>query len=354
MGSNLYPNMYVVLVADPGIGKSEITWRIRAMWQELDDHFVASSSVTKASLMDELAEANRRWITHDSVNPVEHFNSLLLCINELGVLLPAYENEFMNILTDLWNCKDYSETRRNHRHLGISIEKTQLNMLAACTPSYLMHLMPEGAWDQGFISRTLLIFSGERQIRSLFADYATDSAENEFLQEQLYCVANIYGEIKFTEESAELIDNFHMHGGDVSKPSHPKLHSYAIRRTEHLLKLCMVATTSRSNELIIRAEDYQRSLNWLIEAERFMPDIFKAMATGGSGKVMEEAWYFVFTMHAKDQKPILEHRLIQFLQERVPVHNIKNTIEMMEKGKMIEERLTTVGKAYIPLGKRGP
>ncbi|MCH7511012.1 MAG: winged helix DNA-binding domain-containing protein, partial [Chloroflexi bacterium] len=42
------------------------------------------------------------------------------------------------------------------------------------------------------------------------------------------------------------------------------------------------------------------------------------MATGGSGKVMEEAWYFIFTMHAKEQKPILEHRLIQFLQERGP------------------------------------
>jgi len=207
MGSNLYPNIYVVLVADPGIGKSEVTWRIRAMWQGLEDHFVASSSVTKASLMDELAGANRRWITHDPINPVEHFNSLLLCINELGVFLPSYDNELMNSLIDLWNCKDYSETRRNHRHLGIEIQKVQLNMIAACTPSYLMHLMPEGAWDQGFIARTLLIFSGEQQIRSLFADYSTN--EDEVLQEQLSWVANIYGEITFVEESAELVDNFH-------------------------------------------------------------------------------------------------------------------------------------------------
>jgi hypothetical protein len=353
MGSNLYPNLYVVLVADPGVGKSEVTWRIRTMWQGLEDHFVASSSVTKASMMDELAQANRRWITHDANNPVEHFNSLLLCINELGVLLPAYENEFMNILTDLWNCKDYSETRRTRKTEPIDIEKTQLNMLAACTPSYLMHLMPEGAWDQGFISRTLLIFSGERQIRSLFADYTIDTSEREFIQDQLSCIANLYGEITFTDESANLIDHFHMKGGESSRPTHPKLHSYTIRRTEHLLKLCMVAAISRSNERVIQAEDYQRALDWLIEAEKYMPDIFKAMATGGSGKVMEEAWYFIFTIYAKEQKPIMEHRLIQFLQERVPVHNIKNTIEMMERGKMIEKRLTIGGTAYVPLGKRG-
>ena len=353
MGSNLYPNMYIVFVADPGIGKGEVTWRIREMWKNIEDHFVASSSVTKASLMDELAEANRRWITHDPINPVEHFNSILLCINELGVFLPSYDNELMNSLTDLWDCKDYSETRRSHRHQGITIQKTQLNMLAACTPSYLMYLLPEGAWDQGFISRTMLIFSGERQVRSLFADYNTDTTEQEFLQDQLSCIANIYGEIKFVEESAELVDNFHMRDGEISAPAHPKLHSYSIRRTVHLLKLCMVASISRSGELVIRSEDYQRALDWLIEAEKYMPDIFKAMATGGAGKVMEEAWYFIFTIYAKEQKPMLEHRLIQFLQERVPVHNIKNTIDMMEKGKMIEQRLTKVGKAYIPLGKRG-
>ncbi len=354
MESVLYPNVYVILVAEPGVGKGKVTSRIRRMWKKLEDHFVASSSVTKAAMMDELAVANRRWITHDPINPVDHFNSLLLCVNELGVFIPAYDNEFMTVLTDLWDCEDYSETRRSRKIEPISIDNVQLNMLAAATPSYLMHLMPEGAWDQGFISRTLLIFSGERQIRSLFATYEMDTTENDFLQEQLGCVANIYGEIKFTEESAELVDNFHMHGNEISRPTHPKLHAYSMRRSAHLLKLCMIATISRSDELIIRPEDYQRSLDWMIEAERLMPDIFKAMATGGSGKVMEEAWYFIFTTYAKEQKPILEHRLIQFLQERVPVHNIKNTIDMMDRGKMIEKRLTVAGTAYVPLGKRGP
>lgn len=352
MGSNLYPNMYIILVASPGLGKGEITWRIREMWQALDDHFVASSSVTKAAMMDELSEANRRWITHDPHNPVDHFNSLLLCSNELGVLLPSYENEFMNTLTDLWDCKDYSEKRRHRKSEPINIKKVQLNMLAACTPSYLMNLMPEGAWDQGFISRTILVFSGEYKKKSLFADYGRDTEEWASINEQMSIVANLYGEVKFTSESAALIDKFHMEIGDKTKPTHPKLHSYVMRRTSHLLKLSIVAAVSRSDDKIIEAEDYHRALDWLIEVERFMPDIFKAMATGGTGKVMEEAWYFIFQLHGKDQKPVMEHKLIQFLQERVPVHYIKQTIQMMEDGKMIQVKLTSVGNAYIPLGKR--
>lgn len=350
LGSNLYPNLYVILVAPPGVGKTEITWRVRGFWKGMEDHFVASTSVTKASLIDELAEANRRWITHSPENPVENFNSLLLCVNELGVLIPAYDNEFMNVLTDLWDCKDYSEKRRTNK-LEHKIEHTQLNMLGACTPAYLMQTLPEGAWDQGFMSRTILVYTGERQIRSLFADTSVDGEEENALKEQLERIGNIYGEIKFSPEAAKLVDAFHMSGGEP-KPEHPKLISYTIRRTVHLLKLCIVASMSRSDELLIREDDYNRALGWMLEAEACMPDIFKAMAQGGTGKVMEEAWYYLFTIHAKEQKPIMLHRLIQFLQERVPVHNVQNTIDLMEKGRMIEKRLMPGGVAYIPMGKR--
>ncbi len=345
--------MYVILVAPPGVGKTEITWRVRRMWEELDDHFIAATSVTKASLIDELNEANRRYITNNPMNPVENFNSLLLCINELGVLLPAYENEFMNTLTDLWDCKHYSERRRTSK-IEIDINKPQLNFLAACTPSYLMNVMPEGAWDQGFISRTMLIYSGERQLRSLFEESLDNTEGWDSLNQDLAKIANLYGEMKFTKGAAALMDKFHLGEGANTAPDHPKLLSYSIRRTVHLIKLCMVVSASRSDELLIREEDFQVAYDYLIEAEREMPDIFKAMTQGGAGKVMEEAWHFLYTIFIKENKPILKHRLIQFLQERVPVHNIETTIKMMEQGRMIEKRLTTVGEGYIPRGKTGP
>ena len=253
MGSYLYPNMYIILVAPPGIGKSEVTWRVRELWKGLEGHFVASTSVTKASMMDELAEASRRIVTNNPHNPVDSFNSLQLCINELGVLIPAYENEFMNILTDLWDCKDYSESRRSSRKEPINLKRTQLNMLAAATPSYMNHLLPEGAWDQGFISRTMLIYSGDRQLRSLFADDLVDEELFEELKRDLERISNLHGEIQWTADAAKLIDNFHMTGG-APAPSHPKLLSYGVRRTVHLIKLCMVISVSESDQLLVTGE----------------------------------------------------------------------------------------------------
>lgn len=351
LGSKLYPNMYVVLVAPPGVGKTEVTWRVRKLWGSLDDHHIARTSITKASLIDELAEATRRWVDPKNLEePVVSFNSLLMCINELGVLIPSYENEFMNTLTDLWDCKHYSERRRTSK-IEIDINNPQLNMLAACTPSYLMHVLPEGAWDQGFLSRTMLIYSGDRQLRSLFSAAHVNEDEYNLLEEQLAEIAGLFGEMKFSKEAAKAMDQFHLTDGEP-RPEHPKLLSYNIRRTVHLLKLCMVSSVSRSNELIVTMEDFERGRDWMMEAEFHMPDIFKAMSQGGAGKTMEEAWYYLFTTHAKEGKPVLKHRLINFLQERVPVHSIQPTIDMMEEGKMIEKRLTTAGEAYIPRGKR--
>jgi len=350
MGSNLYPNMYVVLVAPPGVGKTEVTWRVRSLLKDLDTHHVASSSVTKASMMDELAEAVRRFLTAEG--GVLSFNSLSLVVNELGVLLPGYDTEFMNALTDLWDCKDYSEKRRHSQNKEpIDIKHTQLNMLAACTPSYLQETLPTGAWDQGFISRTMLIYSGDRQLRSLFEESHVNEDILEQSKDMITHIAGLYGELKFTKESAELIDQFHLSGGEPA-PDHPKLVSYKIRRTVHLLKLCQLCSISRSDDLVIEKQDFQRASDFLFEAEAHMPEIFKAMSQGGTGKVMEETWHYVFTTYSKEQKPVMEHRLIQYLQERVPVHNIKQVIEMMEQGKMIEKRLMKGGSAYVPKARR--
>lgn len=355
--SNLYPNLYVILVAPPGIGKTEITWRVREFWEHLEDHKIAATSVTKASLIDELAAADRRWITGDPMNPVDSFNSLLLCVNEFGVFLPSYESEFMNTLTDLWDGKHYSERRRS-KNLEIRIDRPQLNMLSATTPSYFMETIPEGAWDQGFMSRTMLIYSGDRRIKSLFGEDEEDLALKKLLQEQLERIASFYGEIRFQREAAEAFDHFHKTMGDPA-PDHPKLLSYSVRRPVHLLKLGMISAVSRlaasktaKPEITIYMEDFQRALDWMLEAEAQIPEIFKSAARAGTGRVIEEAWYFMFQTYAKENKPILEFRLVQFLQERVPVHNVQQIIELMVKGKQLEETLTPAGKAYKPLGKR--
>lgn len=350
LNSNLYPNVYVILVAPPGVGKTEVTWRVRDLWESLEDQHVARTSVTKASLIDELNDADRRIVMPEAADPVVSFHSLKLCVNELGVFLPAYDSEIMNALTDIYDCKGYSERRRT-KGLEIDIPDAQLTFLTATTPSYLNQTLPEGAWDQGFLSRTFLIYNGDKQLRSLFNGVAYTPEGMDDLKKDLQKIGNLFGEFKFTPEAAKFIDHWHLNGQEPV-PDEFKLIHYNTRRTAHLLKLSMIACASEYGKLTITQEHIERAMGWMFEAELHMPDIFKSMSSGGTGNTIQETWHYLFKIYMKENEPVQEHRLMRFLQERVPVHSILPTIEMMEKSKLIEHILTKTGKAYRPKGQQ--
>ncbi len=348
MGSNTYPNLYIILVGPPGVGKTEVTWRIRDFWKTLKKHHMAHSSVTKAALMDDLAEATRH-ITRIGEDPaVVTFNSLLVCSNELGVLLPAYDTEFMSALTDLWDCKSYSEKRRT-RDKTIEIENVQLNLVAGCTPAYLTGTLPEGAWDQGLTSRIIFIYCGEQQLRDLFEETEDDIEAEKVLHSDLKLISEAYGAMQFTPEAAAYLTNWYKNG-QAPQPDHPKLHHYLSRRTRHLIKLTMVASISQSTSLIIEKEHVLRALDWLIEAELYMPEIFKSMENTSHAKLIEETWHFVYKIYMKEGKrAVAATRVISYVSQRMPAHNVERFIAIMESSGILRRQMEKNGNAYIPV-----
>lgn len=350
MGRPLYPNLYVILVAPPGVGKTIVTSEVVRLWRKLTDHHVASSSVTKASLIDDLRDASREIVIPSHVPPTIRFNSLLIGSNELGVLIPAYENEFMNVLTDIYDGHGYSERRRT-KELQFDLASPQINLLAATTPSYLNNILPEGAWDQGFLSRTLLIYSGLQVLVDPFAAVSTQKELAKDLEIDLKHIGSTFGELRFTQEAKTAITTWHMEGGPPI-PDHPKLHNYRTRRTLHLLKLCMVASLSSTDSKEITIDHFARALEWLIEAEHYIPDIFKSMATGGDMKAIEDTWYFAYKMYATKKEPIPEGKIYAYLQARVPAHSVDNIVTLMLRSQLLREtNVNKIGRCFIPMEK---
>jgi len=349
-GSNLYPNLYTILVAPPGVGKSVLTSRVEALWHGLDDHYVASSNITKAALMDELNDAKRTVVRPRETPPTVTFNSLKILSNELGVLLPQYESEFMSTLTDIYDGSRYSERRRSIKD-KMDIERPQFNLLAATTPSHLKDFLPVGAFDQGFLSRSLLIYSGDMQIRPLFNTVQGNREAMRLIKQDMTRIGKLYGEIKFDEDAADAITKWHM-GGQQPRPEHPKLHNYCTRRTLHLLKLCMVSSASEGDTLTITLDQYRTALSWLVEAESFMPDIFKSMNSGGDSKVIEECWYFCYQLFSKSKTPVPESKVFNFLQQRIPAHSVERVADIMVRAGLLSKvDVNKIGVCYKPLEK---
>ena len=348
MGSNLYPNLYTFLVGPPGVGKGVAINAGERILREVPNLVVGPTDMTAASLIDALNDAVRRIILRGDT-PFVEFNSLIVLSRELGVLIPAWETSLMNNLTDIYDGFTVEQKRRG-KDLKIKIVNPQINLLGACTPSYLNDVMPAGAWDQGFISRSILVYSGDKTSRDPFAEetqsaYATRMYTD--LLHDLKTISNEYGKLSFSTPAVAAIKAW-VSNGLKPEPGHSKLQSYNARRLGHLLKLCIVSSLSKRNDKIITIEDYSEALNWLIEAETHMPDIFKAMTSGGDSSHMEETWNYVWSIYSKEKKPIPEHRIVHFLRERVPAHSVMRVIEIMVKSNMLEIALNGAVVGYKP------
>src|SRR4051812_12640199 len=123
---NLYPNMYVLLIADPGIGKTVSATQTEILWRGLKQHHVAPTNATKAGLIDVLAESSRE-VSLPRLAGIDKFHALNIVAGELGAFMPSYEGEFMNTLTTLWDGGHYSERKRTG-NLKVDIPRPTLNL----------------------------------------------------------------------------------------------------------------------------------------------------------------------------------------------------------------------------------
>lgn len=325
--SPLYPNLYVFLIGHPGTGKTRTIRVARQYLRELPDAHIAPVSMTFASLVDALL-VSKRMIIRLPDGPLE-YNSMTIAADELGTFIHKYDKEMVDGLSAFYDIDPYGQNRRGN-DIKIKIKSPQLNILCGSTPSNLMELMPEGAWGQGFTSRIIFVFSDERAVGDDFA--STTRGLSKELEHDLKIINSVHGEFAVTEDYRNLV-NLWRQAGELPAPAHPKLIHYNTRRRVHLYKLSMVAAIDRSNTLLLTRDDFNRAMNWLVNAEQFMSDIFQAGAAGGDSQAMDEIKHFVMT---EDRgKGISEHRIVNYARERVPAHSVMRVLEIMERAGML-------------------
>jgi hypothetical protein len=320
-GERLSPNIYCALIGHPGTGKTRCIKRSRRYYMETEEPHLAPTSMSAASMIDAVAKS-KRSVMMPVDGPFEYC-SMYITADELSAFMKQYDEEATGTMSTFYDPQAYGQTRRGN-DLNIKMKMPHLNLIVGTTPSNLLHYMPETAWEQGFTSRFIFVFSDERTIGDDFA--ATDTTLSPDLVHDLRSIGGLVGSFTVTEDYRNCVNTWRQLG-EPPVVSHPKLIHYGTRRRVHLYKLSMVSAIDRSDVLVLTRDDFNRAMNWMTEAERHMPDIFKAGAGNADGKAMDEIFHYVLTLGAKGLVP--ERKIINFAKDYIPIHSVQRAIEIM-------------------------
>lgn len=328
--SPLYPNLYVFIVGHPGVGKNRIIRVAKRYMNELPEFHFAPTSLTGAALVDTLA-ASKRFIPRLPDPPIE-YNNTVITAEELTAFMHKYDDEMVGLLSAFYDPDPYAQSRRG-KDIKIKIDHPQVNLISGTTPSNLVGLMPESAWDQGFTSRVILVHSDERIVGDDFA--GTSRSLDGDLTHDIKMIGALNGEFKVTEDYRNAVNDWRALG-EPPVVNHPKLLHYKTRRRVHLYKLSMVSCADRSDVLLLTKDDFNRAMGWLLEAEQTMPGIFEASSGGTDARAVDEIHHYILIADKGDGVP--EHQIINFARTRIPMHSILRVIEIMTASGQITPR----------------
>lgn len=351
-GRQRYPNMFILLVAPPGVGKTEAIRSVYEFTAELKELHLAPDDVSSASLIDALAKAERKVMRPTENPPMVSFNCMAVASDELGVFLKMYDAPFMSKLNKLFDGTPFHESKRSTK-VDLKIEKPLLNFFAGTTPAWLGGSLPPTAWAEGFSSRLIMIYSGEKVWTNPFAEVLSSTIQFEKLVKDLQVIHSLYGQFRWADDVVPL----YLDWGQKQMPpipEHPKLESYLPRRLAHFTKVLMVCSAARGNDMIITKADYQTAQDILLEAESIMPDVFKSMSMSVDSNILDETYAFVFNAYNREgQKPIAHHRIIHFIQQRAPIEKVLRTLDTLLQSNMlaIAERMPTGQHKYKPTSR---
>jgi hypothetical protein len=337
----VFPNFFILLVTPPGIGKSLVLRPAQRILKDTKTVHVAPDNMTKASLMDELQESLRTQLTPQGLM---EYHSMTIVAPEFGVFCPAHDMEFLSVLCKLYDCDDsHRESRRGMKGEQIDISNPHINLIAGSQPDYLSQFLPEVAWGQGYMARTIIVYSETIHDNDLFSTNVFPNSLKSSLHDDALDILKMLGQMEWSEGAKDVIRAWQK-TGMAPVPQHFKLKHYNTRRILNVLKLSCVSAASTSSNMIIKPEDAERAIFWLTSNEKSMAEIFTAMKGNSDYNVLQELQMYVVGESVRLKgKDLPESFLIGFLSGRTTGQNVLRLLELAERSRLIERVVTPSG-----------
>lgn len=265
----LYPNMFVVLVAPPGIGKGTAmniiedmnnTNKLNKVVNTLSDRITTEKIIE--SIANGWAQAPKLQGMQLVIGAMEH--SCLIFSTELRTLLGG-SNWMLEFLEEAWSKTSFDYQTKNKG--SAFMEDSCCSLLAASVPDVLRNIKRETQIiiTGGFASRCLFVYAEEPSKDLPFPESLKKNKKSKALWDNLILdlkeISNLRGEFKMAPDARIILEKYltanktHTQNADSESEA-----NFRARVKSHVIKLAIAFSVSKGDSLTLDKFDVSNAI----------------------------------------------------------------------------------------------
>jgi len=347
-----YPNFYIILVAPAGQARKGTAMNFAKGF--LDQLMIPMSSDASSlqALIRRMSECTNTEEEADK-GYFESHSSLTAFSPELTVFLGFANKELISNLCDFYDCRDrfaYETISRDTEEIiGVF-----LNLVGATTPELIQGSMSPETIGSGLPSRMVFVYE-PKIIKRVVCPFYALSEEGKTLEQQLMKdliqIRSLKGDFKISKNFLDAWTKWYGNYSDVCPFDPLHFGGYWERRPAHIMKLSMVMSASRSNEMVLAAGDLKRAIDLLEDTEQNMSNVFSKVGRSDQADTIQSVMNFVDHYGEVSMAQLME-KFLMF----VSAAELEGILGSLRASKFIHAPLSRGDEIYIkhrPTGATG-
>ena len=279
-----YANLYVILVAPPGVVAKTTTADIGMdLLRRVPDIQFGPSVVSWQALVQSFGQSAETF--QDPLTGDFHTQSAMtISSGEFGNLLNPQDKEMVDMLVNLWDGKGFRKVTKGSG--TDDVVNPWINLIACTTPAWIAGNFPEYMIGGGFTSRCVFVYADKKERFVAYPGLAIpkDMAEvsEKLVADLEHISVNLKGEYKLTPEAVEWgIAWYEYHNKNRPKNlMDDRFGGYLARKQTFIHKIAMIMAAAQRDELIITKDDLETAATMVTDLEAEMVNVFKKIGRG--------------------------------------------------------------------------